>query len=81
MREAITTADGICQVANALKRRDGLFWITKSQKQIEDIGCTEPEGYDIFLPNYLSIVDRMNLISLMEIQDPRVRFMFELEEV
>jgi hypothetical protein len=74
MREQIRTADGICQVVNALRRRDGLFWITRN-------GVGEPDGYDIFLPNYLSIVDRMNLISLMEIQDPRVRFMFELEKV
>ena len=81
MRDQITTADGICEAINALKRRDGLYWITKSQRQIEDIGCAEPEGYDIYMPDYLSIVDRRNLIVLMEMRDPRVRFMFELEEV
>jgi hypothetical protein len=74
MREQIRTADGICQVVNALRRRDGLFWITRN-------GVGEPDGYDVFLPKDMGIVDRMNLISLMEIQDPRVRFMFELEKV
>jgi hypothetical protein len=81
MREQIRTADGICQVVNALRRRDGLFWITRSQRQIEDIGCTAPEGYDIYLPDYLGVIDRRNLIVLMEMRDPRVQFMFELERV
>lgn len=74
MRETIDTNDGIVELGNVLRSKDGRgnSWIARK-------GFGEPEGYDVYLPCVMDEVDRYYLMSLIWIADGRVRFMFNAD--